>query len=176
MKTTTYLHWVGWSVILSGISMKLSVLFLILAYSAGSITPGTHTHSVLVETFDVLTTGFLLPLPFGLYRIYRTYAPRLSYLSSLVGTITLLVVTVLQVLFVFEVLWFSDPISQYLYALTGAGIISWLVMLAILAGKSRKPAYGTLLNTLGATIVGIPIWVFSMGYLLISDKLTDQPA
>ena len=176
MKTTTYLHWVGWSVILSGISMILSVMFLILAYSTGSITVGTHTHSVLVETFDVLTTGFLLPLPFGFYLIYRTYATRLSYLSTLVGTITLLAVTILHVLFVFEVLWFSDPISQYLYAMIGVGFISWLLMIAMLANRSRKPAHGFLLNIIGAIIVGFPIWVFSMGYLLISGRLTDQPA
>lgn len=176
MKTTTYLHLVGWSVILSGISMILSVMFLILAYSAGSITVGTHTHSVLVETFDVLTTGFLLPLPFGFYLIYRTHATRLSFLSALVGTITLLAVTVLNVLFVFEVLWFSDPISQYLYTVVGVGLIFWMLMIAILANRSRKPAHGFLLNIIGATIIGIPIWVFSMGYLLISGRLTDQPA
>jgi hypothetical protein len=176
MKTTKYLHWVGWSVILSGISMFLSVLFLILAYSAGSVTPGTHTHSVLVETLDVLTTGFLLPLPFGFYLIYRTYASRLSYLSALVGTITLLAVTILQALFVFEVLWFSDPISQYLYEVIGVGLIFWLLMIAMLANRSRKPAHGSLLNIIGATMVGFPIWVFSMGYLLISGRLTDQPA
>jgi hypothetical protein len=176
MRTTTYLHWVGWSVILSGISMILSVLLLILALATGSIAVGTHSHSVLTETFDVLTTGFLLPLPFGFYLIYKTYATRLSFLSTLVGTITLLAVTVVNVLFVFEVLWFSDPISQYLYAGVGVGLIFWLLMVAYLANRSRKPAHGTLLNILGATIVGIPIWVFSMGYLLISGKLSDQPA
>jgi len=176
MKTTAYLHWVGWSVILSGISMILSVLFLILATSAGSITPGTHTHSVLVETFDVLTTGFLLPLPLGLHRIYSSYAPRLSYFSALTGTATFLAVTVLNMLFVFEVMWFSDPISQNLYALIGVGIISWLVMITVLASKSKKPAHGTLLNILGATIVGLPIWVFSTGYLLVSGRLTDRSA
>jgi hypothetical protein len=176
MKTTTYLHWTGWSVILSGISMILSVMLLILAISTGSITVGTHTHSVITETFDVLTTGFLLPLPFGYYLIYRTYATRLSFLSTLVGTITLLAGTIVNVLFVFEVLWFSDPISQYLYAVVGVGLFSWLLMIAILANKSRKPAHGFLLNIFGAIIVGIPIWVFSMGYLLISGRLTDQPA
>ena len=176
MKTTTYLHWTGWSVILSGISMILSVMVLILAISTGSITVGTHTHSVITETFDVLTTGFLLPLPLGFYLIYRSYATRLSFLSTLVGTITLLAVTVLHVLFVFEVLWFSDPISQTLYAVVGVGLIFWLLMTALLANRSRKPAHGFLLNIIGATIIGIPIWVFSMGYLLISGRLTDQPA
>jgi hypothetical protein len=175
MKTNTVLHWIGWSVILSGISMILSVLFLLLAYSAGSITPGTHTHSVITETFDVLTTGFLLPLPFGFYLIYRTYATRLSFLSTLVGTITLLAGTIVNVLFVFEVLWFSDPISTYLYAVIGVGLFSWLLMIAHLANRSKKPAHGSLLNILGAIIVGIPIWVFSMGYLLISGRLTDWP-
>ena len=176
MKTTTYLHWAGWSVILSGITMILSVMFLIRAYSAGSITIGTHTHSVFVETLDVLTTGFLLPLPFGFYLIYRNYAMRLSYLSTLVGTITLLAVTVLHVLFVFEVLWFSDPISTYIYALIGVGFTSWLLMIANLANRSRKPVHGFLLNIIGAIIVGIPIWIFSIGYLLISGRLTDQAA
>lgn len=175
MKTSTYLHWVGWSVMLSGIAMLLSVGFLILAYSAGTITMGTHTHSVLVETFDFLTTGFLLPLPFGFYLIYRAYAPRLSYWSALVGSITLLAVTILHVLFVFEVLWFSDPLSKDLYAMIGVGFIFWLLMLAMLANRSRKPVHGSLLNILGATIIGIPIWVFSIGYLLLSGRLTEQP-
>lgn len=176
MKTTTYLRWTGWSVILSGISMILSLAFLVLAYSRGAVTARTHSHSVLVETFDVLSTGFLLPLPFGYYLIYKTYATRLSFLSTLVGTITLLAVTILHVLFVFEVLWFSDPISQYLFAVIGVGLIFWLLMIAYLANRSRMPAHGTLLNILGATIVGIPIWVFLTGYLLISGRLTDQPA
>ncbi len=176
MKKTTYLHWTGWSVVLSGISMFLSVMLLILAYTTGSITVGTHTHSVLVETLDALTTGFLLPLPFGFYLIYRTYDNRLSYLSTLVGTITLLAITVLHLLFVFEVMWFSDPISKYLYGVIGVGFISWLLMIAMLANRSRKPAHGFLLNIMGAIIVGIPIWVFTMGYLLVSGKLTNQPA
>ncbi len=176
MKISTYLHLVGWSVILSAISVILSVTFNILAYKAGSITFGTHTHSVLVETFDFLTTGFLLPLPIGYYLIYRTYAPRLSFLSALVGTITFLVVTIEHVLFVFEVLWFSDPISLYLYAAVGIGFISWLIMIANLAHRSSKPAYGSMLNIIGATIVGFPIWALSTGYLLVAGKLTDWPA
>jgi len=81
-----------------------------------------------------------------------------------------------NVLFVFEVLWFSDPVSQYLYAVVGVGLFLWLLMIAILANGSKKPAHGSLLNILGASIVGIPIWIFSMGYLLISGRLTDQPA
>ncbi len=176
MKTTTYLHWVGWSVLLSAISMILSVTINIFAYMNGSITYGTHTHSVIVETFDVLTTGFLLPLPFGFYMIYRKYGPRLSYRSTLVGTITFLAVTILHMLFVFEVLWFSDPISKYLYGVVGIGFISWLIMTAALAHRSRKPAHGTLINIIGATIVGFPIWAFSTGYLLVAGKLTDQTA
>jgi hypothetical protein len=176
MKASTYLHWVGWSVILSAISMILSMGFNILAYAAGSITFGTHTHSVIVETFDVLTTGFLLPLPLGFYMVYKNYAPRLSYLSTLIGTITFLAVTILHVLFVVEVLWFSDPISKYLYGVIGIGFISWLVMIAVLARRSRKPAHGSLINIIGATIVGFPIWAFSTGYLLLAGKLTDQSA
>lgn len=176
MKTSTYLHWVGWSVLLSAISMVLSVTFNILGYSAGSITFGTHTHSVIVETFDVLTTGFLLPLPYGFYLVYKTFGPRLSYASALLGTITFLAVTILHVMFVFEVLWFSDPISLYLYGVIGIGFISWLIMIAILARRSRMPAHGTLINIIGATVVGFPIWAFLTGYLLVAGKLSVQPA
>ena len=176
MKTSTYIRWAGWSVLLSAISMVLSVTFNILAYSKGSITFGTHTHSVVVETFDVLTTAFLLPLPLGLYRIYRNYAPRLSTLSVLVGTLTFLVVTVEHVLFVFEVLWFSDPISLYLYATVGIGFIAWLIMTARLAQRSGKPAHGSLINIVGATIIGFPVWAFLTGYILAAGKLTDQRA
>jgi hypothetical protein len=176
MKKSTYLHWIGWSVLFSAISMILSVSFNILAYSNGSITFGTHTHSVIVETFDVLTTGFLLPLPFGFYRIYRSFAARVSYWSALVGTLTFLAVTIVHILFVFEVLWFSDPISKYLYAVVGIGFIAWLIMIANLARRSGKPAYGSLINIIGATIIGFPIWALLTGYILAVGKLTDQPA
>jgi hypothetical protein len=37
--------------------MVLSVIFLSLAYSAGSITPGTHTHSILAESTSVTRSG-----------------------------------------------------------------------------------------------------------------------
>ncbi len=176
MNTSTYLRWAGWSVLASVTAMILSMGIMFLAISTGSITAGTHTHSVLVETFDVLATGFLLPLPYGFYRIYKAYAPRLSYWSALVGTITFLGLTIINILFVFEVLWFSDPISQELYAVGGIGITAWLVMIAYLARKSRIPTHGTLVNIIGATIIGIPIWAVTMGFLLITDRLTEQSA
>ena len=90
MKTSTFLRLAGWSVLLSAISMILSVTINILDYMNGSITFGTHTHSVIVESFDTLTTGFLLPLPYAFYLIYRSYTPRLSYWSTLIGSITFL--------------------------------------------------------------------------------------
>ena len=68
--------------------MIASVVFNILAVSSGSITSGTYLHSVLVETFDMLTTGFLIPLPFAFHIIYLAYAPHLSLLSMLIGAIT----------------------------------------------------------------------------------------
>ena len=174
MKTSSVLRWVGWSVLASGISMIASIVFNILAVSNGSITPGTHSHSLLVETFDVLTTGFLLPVPLAFYLIYRPYAPRLSLLSILLGMITFIGVTILHILFVFEVLWFIDSLGYYLYAVIG--LSSWLIITAYLAYQSHKPPYGILLNLLGASIVGFPVWMFWLGYVLASGKLADQPA
>src|SRR5262245_42495360 len=100
MNTSSSLRWVGWSVLASAVAMVLSIIFNIIAVSNGSITPGMRTHSVLVETFDVLTTGFLLPVPLAFYLIYRNYAPRLSLLSMLLGMITLIGVTILHITFV----------------------------------------------------------------------------
>ncbi len=176
MKASKYLHWAGWSILVSLVAMILSVVLLMLAVRSGSIIPGTHTHSVIVETFDVLTTAFLLPLPLAYYLIYKTYSPRLAYQSALVGTVTLLAATIVNILFVFEVLWFSDAIGGYLYGVSGIGLVAWLVMIAILAHRSRKPAHGFVINIIGATIIGIPIWAFSTGYLLAAGKLTDRPA
>ena len=173
MKGFSSLRWVGWSVLASAISMILSIVFNIMAVSNGSITPGTRSHSILVETFDVLTTGFLLPVPFAFYLIYRAYAPRLSLFSMLLGTIPIIGVTILHILFVFEVVWFIDSLGYYLYVVIG--LSSWLIIVAYLAYKSRRPSHGTLLNLLGASIVGFPLWMFWLGYLLSSGKLTDQP-
>ena len=172
MKTSSSLRWVGWCALGSVVAMILSITFNIIAVSNGSMTPGTRTHSVLVETFDVLTTGFLIPVPFAFYVIYRTYAPRLSLLSLLIGTIALVGVTVLHILFVFEVLWFIDSLADYLYISIGLSL--WLIIVAYLAYKSKKSSYGALLNLIGASIVGFPVWMIWTSYVLASGKLTDQ--
>ena len=158
MRMFSSLRWVGWCVLASVVSMILSIAFNILAVSSGSITPGTRTHSVLVETFDVLTTGFLIPVPFAFYFVYRAYAPRLSLLSMLPGAIALIGGTTMHILFVFEVLWFIDSLAYYTY---GCMMLSlWLIATAYLAYHTHKPARGgTLMNLLGASIVGFPVWM-----------------
>jgi hypothetical protein len=172
MKTSSLLRWVGWCALASVVWMILSIMFNIIGISNGTLTPGARSHSVLVETFDVLTTGFLIPVPFVFYLIYRPYAPRLSLVSMLLGTITLIGVTVLHILFVFEVLWFIDSLAYYLYICIG--LCLWLLIVAYLAYKSRKPAHGTLLHLLGASLLGFPVWEIWLGYVLVSGKLTDQ--
>ena len=173
MKTSSSLRWVGWSVLASVVCMILSIVFNMIAVANGSITPGTRTHSVLVETFDVLTTGFLIPVPFAFYLIYRQYAPRLSLLSMILGTITLFGVTVLHILFVFEVIWFVDALAYYLYVCIGLSL--WLIIVAYMTYKSHKPSYGILFNLLCASIIGFPIWAVWLGFVLASGKLTHQP-
>ena len=173
MKTSSSLRWVGWLVLASVVSMILSITFNIIAVSNGSLIPGTRSHSVLVETFDTLTTGFLIPVPFAFYLIYRAYAPRLSFLSMLLGASMLIGVTILHILFVFEVMWFIDSLGYY--ATVAIGLSLWLIMVAYLAYRSHKPRYGTLLNLLGASMVALPVWEIWLGYLLASGKLTDQP-
>jgi hypothetical protein len=173
MKTSSSLRWVGWLVLASLVTMILSITFNIIAVSNGSLIPGARSHSVLVETFDTLTTGFLIPLPFALYLIYRAYAPRLSLVSMLLGASMLIGVTILHLLFVLEVMWFIDSLGYY--AMVAIGLCLWLIIIAYLAYRSRKPAQGTLLHLLGATLVGFPVWEGWLGYLLASGKLTDQP-
>lgn len=172
MKRSSSLRWVGWLVLASTASMILSIVFNILAVSNGSIIPGTRTHSVLVETFDVLTTGFLISVPYTFYLIYRPYAPRLSLLSMVLGTMALVGVTILHLLFIFEILWFVDSLAYYLYI--SIGLSFWLIIVAYLAYKSKKPSYGALFNLLGASIVGFPVWMVWLGSMLASGKLTEQ--
>jgi len=171
MKTFSSLRWVGWSVLASLVSMILSITFSLIAVSNGTITPGTRTHSVLVETFDFLTTGFLIPVPFVFHLIYRTHAPRLSFFSMLLGASMLIGVTILHILFIFEVVWYIDSLGYYYIVAIGLSV--WLVIVAYLANKSHKPTYGTLLNLLGASMVGLPVWEIWLGYLLVSEKLTQ---
>ena len=172
MKTSSSLRWVGWLVLASVVSTILSIVFNVIAVSNGTLIPGARSHSVLVETFDVLATGFLIPLPFALYLIYRAYAPRLSLLSMLLGAIVLIGFTIMHILFVFEVMWYIDSLAYYAY---GSIVFSlWLIITAYLAYKSHKPARGTLLNLLGASLVGFPVWAIWLGYVLASGRLTDQ--
>jgi hypothetical protein len=171
MKSSSSLRWLGWSVLLSGVSMILSISLTILAISEGWMTLGPHSHSAAVESFDALTTGFLLPLPFAFHWMYRSYAPRLSRFSTWLGFLTMAGVTILHILFVFEVLWFSDV--GWVYIIFGAGFSAWLLCIAYLAYKSGKPPRGPLLNIVGASIVGFPVWIFWLGYLLASEKMRE---
>jgi hypothetical protein len=132
---------------------------------------GTHTHLLLVETLDSLTTTLLIPLPLALDRIYRPYAPRLSRFAMWIGTALLVGITLLHFSFVFEILWYVDVAGYYFAAFPIFPI--WLLMLARLAYLSHKPAHGVLLHLLGATIVGFPVWAIWLGSLLASGKLTD---
>jgi hypothetical protein len=174
MNTSSSLRWVGWAVLASAVSMILSIVFNIIAVSNGTLIPGARSHSVLVETFDVLSTGFLIPVPFAFYWIYRAYAPRLILFSTLLGAIALIGVTIMHILFVFEVMWFIDSLAYYAYGCVALSL--WLIITAYLVNKSHKPYGGVLFNLLGASIVGFPIWMIWLGYVLASGKLTEQPA
>jgi len=75
----------------------------------------------------------------------------------------------------------SDSILHLIANFLALGFIAlgcsvWLIIVTHLAYKSQTPAHGTILNILGAVIIGFPVWMFWLGYLLASGKLTDQPA
>ena len=172
MKTSSSLRWVGWSLAASGVCMVTSIVINIVVLANGTLVLGTHTHSALMETFDALTITFLLPVPYAYHRIYRRHAPGPSLFAMLTGTISFSAALLLNILFIFEILWFSDSLGYY--GVIVIGYILWLVLCAYLAYRSRRPAHGVLLNLTGATVVGFPIWLIWLARLFLSGKLTVE--
>jgi hypothetical protein len=117
--------------------MITSIVINILVLANGTLVFGTHTHSVLMETFGALTITFLLPVSSAYHQIYRRYAPGLSLFAMLTGSISFSGALLLNILFIFEILWFSDS-PGYLGFIV-PGYILWLVLSACLHSGAADP-------------------------------------
>ncbi len=169
MPSTRFLRSAGWSAYFSAASVIISVVLTIIVFSLGLVTLGARSHSAFVEMFGVLAALFALPLPFVLYYLYRGASPTLSLIAAVIGVAVALGGAILHLLFVFEILWFAEVISVFLYGLLGFSL--WMLLNAYLAYKSRKPPHGLVMSLVGATVIGYPIWAVWLGRLILSGRL-----
>ena len=148
--------------------MIISIVLTGIVFSKSTVTPGTRTHNPLIEVFDVSAALFLIPLPIALDRLYRTAFPLLSRLTMLIGVAVGMAGTILSLLFVFEVLWFVDVFAEFLYGLLAFSL--WMLLESFLARQNNKPPGGFVMDLLGTTIIGYPLWAIWLGHVFLSTE------
>ena len=148
--------------------MIISIVLTGIVFSKGTVVPGTRTYNPLIEVFDVSAALFLIPVPIALDRLYRTAFPLLSRLTMLVGVAVGMAGTILSLLFVFEVLWFVDVFAEFLYGLLAFSL--WMLLESFLARQNNKPPGGFVMDLLGTTIIGYPLWAIWLGHVFLSTE------
>ena len=86
----------------------------------------------------------------------------------LIGVAVGMAGTILSLLFVFEVLWFVDVFAEFLYGLLAFSL--WMLLESFLARQNNKPPGGFVMDLLGTTIIGYPLWAIWLGHVFLSTE------
>lgn len=162
----------GWLAYISAAIVTADLAVSILFVTQGWVGPGPHSHSILVESLDVLAALSALALALYLYRLWHSNVTSLFRVFLLVGIVGGLYMAVLHALFVLEVLWFSDSFGAFLLGLLVYAI--WTVGIGYYLQTRGHVPHSLLMSVLGATAIGYPVWAYWLGRVLMNSNGKDQ--
>ena len=138
-------------------TLTVTMAYLAIAHVAGGMRFGDGTHSAIVDGLHVLTAVALLPVPFALHRLLGRTSPRLSAAGVALAVDAIAFAAILHALFAVGVIAFdaAGPLLLIGY-LAFAG---WLWIVGSLGSASGVLPNGRRMAVLGATIVGLPVWL-----------------
>lgn len=154
-------HYATWAAYASAVGVAGDLAVSVLFFTQGWIKPGPRSHSVFIESLDVLSALLVLVLALALYELFRRTAATPARAVLLLGIGGGLYVAVLHALFVLEVLWFSDAVLAFLLGLLFYAI--WILGIGYYLGKEHHMRHSLLFSILGATAIGYPIWAIWLG-------------
>jgi len=188
------LHTVGWAAYLSAAATLVTFVTGILFFTVG------QPFGTIQDAASALQVLLMLPIALVLYSLFRSRAPALSLLATVVGIAGILVAGGLQVLLVFRLVRFESTIRTGLTA--GGAIGVWLVVTGALSlasgtvpsglawsgivagggyvllvigfwlGGQRHPLFwgGSL-----AVVIGYAVWAVWLGHAALTGTLAAVP-
>ncbi len=149
----------GWLAFASTVTSTVALLSHIPLYASGAVVPVTHSHSVLVEGLGAINffTWSLFILSVNCLLWPRALRPaRWGLALGVVGT---LFMSGLHLLFMTEVLWFSDSLALFGVG-CGACVIWWFTMLHLTRATWNRTQGNVAVSVLLAilSVLAYPLW------------------
>jgi hypothetical protein len=143
--------------LMAATTLTVTMAYLAIAHVAGGMRFGDGTHSAIVDSMHVVTALALLPIPFALHRLLGHTSPRLSAAGVALAVDAIAFAAILHALFALGVIAFdaAGPLLLIGY-LAFAG---WLWTVGSLGSASGTFPNGRRMAVVGATIVGLPVWL-----------------
>ena len=161
-------HIAGGLAILSGIISAVGVVLLITMFVLFA-TPYKELGQKIGWLNDIcVALQYLLAIPIALalYQILRVYQPGLIRIATIIGIVSMLMVIVLQLLFIFKVLPFERQVVWVsLFMILGVG--SWLVITGLVARSTERMPNSVMMSSLAVPYIGFPAWAFWLGRILL---------
>ena len=138
-------------------TLSVAMAYLAIAHLASGMRFGDGTHSAIVDGLHVVTAVVLLPLPFALHRLLGRTSPRLSAAGVALAVDAIAFGALLHALFALGAVTFdaAGPLLLIGY-LAFAG---WLWIVGTLGSSTGTLPHGRRMAVVGATIVGLPVWL-----------------
>ena len=138
-------------------TLTITMAYVAIAHLAGGMRFGDGTHSAIVDSLHVVTALLLLPVPFALHRLLGRTSPRLSAAGVALAVDGIAFAAILHALFALGAITFdaAGPLLLIGY-LAFAG---WLWIVGSLGTASGTLRNGRWMAVVGATIVGLPVWL-----------------
>jgi hypothetical protein len=138
-------------------TLAIAMSFLAIAHLAGGMRFGDGSHSVIVDGLHTISILLLAPIPFALHRLLAPVDRRRSAAAVALAVDAIVFGTVLHALFAMGIVTFeaASPLVLVGYA----AFAGWLWMVGSLGSASGRLPEGRRMAVLGATVVGLPIWL-----------------
>lgn len=162
-------HLAGAIAIIIGILSAIGIIFFIAMY----IFFATHQEEfgfrvgMLNDICVALQYLLTIPVALALFPILQKTHPTLMRIATILGVLSFLLVTILQVLLIFKVLTFEQQLPWIAGAII-LGVGSWLVMTGLAAQSTGRLPNSLLISALAVPYFGYPVWAFWLGLRLLS--------
>ena len=145
------------SALVAATTLAVTMAFLAIAHVMGGMRFGDGSNSTIVDGLHVVTALVLLPVPFALHRLLASVSPRRSAAGVALAIDAIAFGAILHALFAAGVITFdaAGPLLLIGY-LAFAG---WLWIVGSLGSTSGRLPNGRRMAVVGATMVGLPLWL-----------------
>jgi len=138
-------------------TLLVTIAYIAIAHVAGGMRFGDGRHSAIVDGLHVITAICLFPIPFAVHRLLVAANPRRSAAGVALAVDAIAFAAILHALFALGVVSFeaAGPLVLIAY-LAFAG---WLWIVGSLGSATGRLPDGRRMAFVGATVVGLPIWL-----------------